>query len=89
MANKSPILATEPSFTSIETIVPATGAGISESTLSVATSTRGSSSFTIEPSATSHLLIVASITPSPIAGNVMFSFAINRKVDVRELWVMK
>ena len=77
MASNSPILATEPSLTIIDTRVPAAGAGISESTLSVATSTSGSSSFTSEPSLTNHLFIVASITPSPIAGNVIFILAIN------------
>ena len=45
-ASKSPILAIEPSLAIIETTIPAAGAGTSESTLSVATSTRGSSSFT-------------------------------------------
>ena len=53
----------------IFTILPETGVGTSESTLSVAISTTLSSSFTLSPSLASQFITVASITPSPIDGS--------------------
>ena len=47
---------------------PATGDGISVSTLSVDTSTSGSSTATVSPSCFSHRVTVPSVTLSPRAG---------------------
>jgi hypothetical protein len=51
--------------------VPAAGAGTSASTLSVETSTRGSSASTRSPTCFSHSRIVPSVTDSPIWGIVI------------------
>ena len=51
-------------------ILPETGDGTSESTLSVATSTKISSTLTVSPTFFSHLIMVASATLSPIFGNI-------------------
>src|SRR4029077_10531617 len=59
---------TSPSLQSFLTNTPSDGAGISESTLSVAISTIVSSAFTLSPSFLTHLIIVASVTLSPILG---------------------
>src|SRR6185312_7402681 len=59
---------TSPSLHSFFSNIPSDGAGISESTLSVAISNSVSSAFTLSPSFLSHLIIVASITLSPILG---------------------
>jgi hypothetical protein len=48
--------------------VPATGEGISVSTLSVETSSRGSSTSTVSPTDLSHLVMVPSVTDSPSSG---------------------
>ncbi len=60
-------------------MVPATGEGISVSTLSVETSSRGSSTSTVSPTDFSHRVTVPSVTDSPSAGiftvsDMMFSF---------------
>ena len=47
---------------------PAAGEGISVSTLSVDTSSKGSSTSTVSPSCFSHLVTVPSVTLSPSAG---------------------
>ncbi len=52
----------------ISTRVPATGEGISVSTLSVETSSRGSSTSTVSPTDFSHWVIVPSVTDSPSSG---------------------
>ncbi len=49
---------------------PATGDGISVSTLSVETSRSGSSSSTVSPTLFSHWVMVPSVTLSPRAGMV-------------------
>ncbi len=54
--------------TSSSTTVPATGEGSSASTLSVETSTSGSSFATVSPGLTSHSSTVPSATESPISG---------------------
>ena len=54
--------------TRISVIVPATGEGISASTLSVEISTRGSSTATVSPTCLSHSSTVPSATESPISG---------------------
>ena len=65
----SPTLAIPSFCTKIFKILPETGVGTSESTLSVAISTTLSSSATKSPSLKSHSITVASITPSPMEGN--------------------
>src|SRR5438105_4589211 len=57
-----------PSVTNISPIVPAAGAGISVSTLSVEISNRGSSRSTLSPGFFSHLVNVPSTILSPIWG---------------------
>ena len=58
------------SGTRISSRTPATGEGTSESTLSVDTSTMGSSSSTVSPTCLSHVVTVPSVTDSPRAGMV-------------------
>ena len=57
--------------TRIRTSVPDAGAGTSASTLSVDTSTIGSSALTVSPTCLSHSSTVPSVTDSPIAGIVI------------------
>ena len=73
----SPILATtvlistvSPSSTTISRRMPAAGAGISASTLSVDISKRGSSRSIRSPTCLSHLVMVPSATLSPIWGMI-------------------
>src|SRR5690606_13561147 len=70
MAMASPILAIPSTLIKISFNFPATGEGTSESTLSVAISTTDSSSAILSPTFFNQLMTVASITPSPIAGNI-------------------
>src|SRR5271169_2125274 len=67
-ANIAPTFAGKPSCAMIFSTVPDAGAGISVSTLSVLTSSRGSNSFIESPSCLSHLITVTSSTPSPNKG---------------------
>ena len=55
-----------PSWTRISVRVPATGEGISASTLSVEISKMGSSRWTVSPMFLSHLVMVPSVMDSPI-----------------------
>src|SRR5687767_3695655 len=71
-ANIAPTFAGIPSSARIFNTVPDAGAGISVSTLSVFTSSSGSSSFTESPSFLSHLITVTSSTPSPNNGTSTF-----------------
>ena len=57
--------------TSIEIIVPATGEGISVSTLSVDTSNKASSTATLSPTPFNQRVTVPSLTLSPSAGIVI------------------
>ena len=57
--------------TSIEIIIPATGDGISVSTLSVETSSKASSTATLSPTLFNHRVTVPSLTLSPSAGIVI------------------
>src|ERR1700730_3261601 len=57
-----------PSWTEILTSLPSNGDGISALTLSVTTSTSGSSRWTWSPSCFSHLSTVPSVTDSPSCG---------------------
>ena len=54
-------------------IFPLTGDGTSKFTLSVSSSTIGSSTSTVSPTLFNHLAIVASVTLSPNAGTTIFS----------------
>ena len=55
----------------MESIVPATGEGISVSTLSVETSSKASSTATLSPTPFNHRVTVPSLTLSPSAGIVI------------------
>ena len=63
-----PTATVESTGTSIDSKTPATGDGISVSTLSVETSNNGSSTATVSPTFFSHLVTVPSVTDSPRAG---------------------
>jgi len=66
--------------------VPATGEGISLSTLSVATSSNGSSTSTRSPGAFNHLVMVASSMLSPSDGSTT---AVPVLSCVSTLWVLR
>ena len=70
IANSAPTGTVESIATTIFCRTPATGDGISVSTLSVETSNSGSSTATTSPSFFSHLVTVPSVTDSPRAGMV-------------------
>ncbi len=76
-ASTSPTFGISPSLKNNLVITPSSGLGTSVSTLSVATSITDWSSSTRAPSSTSHFVMVASITPSPIAGRTISILAIN------------
>ncbi len=65
-----PTGAVSPSLTRISASTPLTGAGTSESTLSVETSKSGSSAFTGSPGCFNQRVIVPSVTVSPSWGIV-------------------
>lgn len=67
-ASSAPTATVSPSGTMISSTTPLYGLGISESTLSVATSSRGSSKPTVSPTARSHLVTVPVVTVSPSFG---------------------
>ena len=69
-ASTAPTSTVSSSCTRISSRVPATGEGISVSTLSVETSSSGSSASTESPTSLSHRLTVPSVTLSPRAGRV-------------------
>jgi hypothetical protein len=60
-----------PSAASIASITPAAGAGTSSVTLSVSSSTSGSSAATWSPTFLNHLPTVASLTDSPSVGTLI------------------
>jgi hypothetical protein len=68
MASSAPTAAVSSSATLISRTVPATGEGISVSTLSVETSSSGSSTSTVSPTCLSQRVTVPSVTLSPRAG---------------------
>ena len=70
MASSAPTRTVVSTATTIFCKIPATGEGISVSTLSVDTSRSGSSTATCSPSALSHRVTVPSVTDSPRAGMV-------------------
>lgn len=69
-ARTAPTSATSSSATRISDTTPATGEGISVSTLSVLTSSSGSSTATVSPTCFSHRVTVPSVTLSPRAGSL-------------------
>ncbi len=69
-ASSAPTGTVSSSPTSSLVTLPATGLGISVSTLSVETSSSGSSTSTVSPSFLSHRVTVPSVTDSPSAGIV-------------------
>ena len=69
-ASSAPTGTVESTATTIFFMTPATGEGISVSTLSVDTSRRGSSTATVSPSDLSQRVTVPSVTLSPSAGIV-------------------
>ncbi len=69
-ASSTPTSTVSSSFTLIDCTTPAAGAGISVSTLSVDTSSSGSSASTRSPSFFSHRVTVPSDTLSPSRGIV-------------------
>lgn len=77
-----PIGTTAFSWNKILPIVPATGEGISESTLSVAISRIVSSTATGSPSFLTHLRIVASMILSPILGMIKSTVVMGAKLSV-------
>ena len=78
-ANTDPTATTSPSLNKISFKIPEHGAGTSESTLSVAISTIGSSSLIESPTAFNHVVMVASATLSPILGSSTLNSAIRHK----------
>ena len=76
MAKTDPTSITSPSLNKTFFKIPEHGAGTSESTLSVAISTIGSSSSITSPTAFNHVVMVASATLSPILGNSTLNSAI-------------
>jgi hypothetical protein len=73
-----------PSSARISSSVPATGLGISASTLSVEISNSGWSRSTLSPTLTSHLVIVPSAIDSPIWG-ITTSVAISLSHRVNQI----
>src|SRR5216683_1513557 len=78
--SKAPTATVWPSLATISPSVPAEGAGTSIVTLSVSSSTNGSSTATASPAFLNHRPMVASVTDSPSVGtriSVMVSFTDN------------
>src|SRR5882672_8388937 len=78
--SKAPTATVWPSLATISPSVPAEGAGTSIVTLSVSSSTNGSSTATASPAFLNHRPMVASVTDSPSVGtriSVMVSFPDN------------
>ena len=78
MAMTSPTSMVSSSSALISIMVPATGEGISVSTLSVETSSKGSSTSTVSPTDLSHCVMVPSVTDSPSSG-ISTEFAMSYK----------
>ena len=84
-AMTSPTSMVSSSSARISTRVPATGEGISVSTLSVETSSNGSSTSTVSPTDLSHCVMVPSVTDSPSSGistEFAMSYKTPRKLEV-------
>ncbi len=70
----------------MRTRIPVAGAGISVSTLSVDTSTSGSSTWTVSPSCLSQRVTVPSVTLSPRAG-IVTETVMRVDSSLRQPWV--
>src|SRR5437763_7849688 len=79
----APTFTVSPGLAEISASTPADGAGTSTVTLSVSSSTRGSSAFTASPSCLNHCATVASVTDSPSCGT-RISFAMSGPLFVAE-----
>src|SRR5690242_20662670 len=82
----APTATVSPSFAAISASTPAAGAGTSIVTLSVSSSTKGSSTVTASPGFLNHLPMVASVTDSPRDGtriSVMINPSIYRSSSPR------
>ena len=75
--SNAPTSTTEPSFEFISVKIPFTGDGTSRLTLSVSSSTIGSSASTASPVFLSHFATVASVILSPRTGTTIFSLIYN------------
>ena len=69
--SSAPTETVAPAWAEMDSIEPSAGEGTSTVTLSVSSSSRGSSRFTASPSFLNHLEMVASVTDSPIAGTLI------------------
>ncbi len=69
-ATREPVSTVSPSAARISARTPEAGDGISESTLSVETSKRGSSRLTWSPTFLNHRVMIPSVTDSPSEGSV-------------------
>ena len=74
---RAPTSTVEPSFELISVRVPFTGDGTSRLTLSVSSSTIGSSASTVSPVFFNHFATVASVILSPRTGTKIFSLISN------------
>src|SRR3954468_22502529 len=82
--SRAPTATVSPSLATISPSVPADGAGTSMVTLSVSSSTNGSSTATASPAFLNQRPIVASVTDSPSVGtriSVMICFPLARSPD--------
>jgi len=94
LPSSAPTATVSPSFAAISPSVPAAGAGTSIVTLSVSSSTSGSSTATGSPGFLNHLPMVASVTDSPSVGTrisamVVFRFSCLSVVTTRESGVIQ
>src|SRR5437016_741134 len=84
-AMTAPTRTVSPSLTAIFTSLPSNGEGISALTLSVTTSTKGSSRLTKSPSRLSHLSTVPSVTDSPSWGILICDTPMSASVPEGEI----
>src|SRR3978361_2321398 len=78
--SNAPTATVSPSLATISPSVPADGAGTSIVTLSVSSSTSGSSTATASPAFLNHLPIVASVTDSPRVGTRISVIVVSSRV---------
>ena len=87
--NNAPTSTTEPSFEFISVKTPVIGDGTSKFTLSVSSSTIGSSASTVSPAFFNHLATVASVILSPRAGTTIFSLIFLFKYLVNYFFLLR
>jgi hypothetical protein len=85
--NGAPTWTVASASTRIFTSVPVAGEGTSASTLSVDTSTRGSSAVTVSPTCLSHSSTVPSVTDSPMAGIVISTVVVCVAIPALQLYI--